>query len=200
MPRRASLLVIALAACGDDAGVPGYTGPPVEELHDGRGCETELASPPLAPGVHVPQCSQVVYPTNPPTSGEHYPSWAEFAVYPARVGRPFWVHDLEHGAIVVAYHCPEGCPAEVDQLTAYLASRPADPACGGRVHARFVVTPDPELDVRFAAIAWGHSLRSTCFDLPALHRFIEDHYARAPEDTCAPGIDPLNAGLPPNCP
>ena len=190
--------VIAVAACGGDDGAP----PPPPALDDGRGCETEVAGFPLAAGVHVAQCSQVVYATNPPTSGEHYPSWAAYRAYPTRVGRPFWVHDLEHGAIVITYNCPEGCAAEVATLTAYLAQWPRDPRCSDAVRNRFVVTPDPELDVRFAASAWGFALRSSCFDLPALATFIEAHYAQAPEDLCNDGIDPTDPalGLPPNCP
>jgi hypothetical protein len=64
------------------------------------------------------------------------------------------------------------------------------------------VSADPLLDVRFAASAWGFALKSSCFDLGALAAFIDAHYARAPENLCADGIDPLDPalGLPPNCP
>jgi len=66
----------------------------------------------------------------------------------------------------------------------------------------FVVTPDPLLDTRFAASAWGFALRSTCFDLEQLGHFIDDHYGHAPEDLCSDGIDPLDAanGFPSPCP
>jgi hypothetical protein len=178
------------AAPGDDA------------APDADTCGTTVTGFPLAAGLHVPVCSQVVYDTNPPTSGAHYPTWAKYKAYAGRVGRPFWVHDLEHGAVVVTYNCPGGCDAEVAALVAFLAARPADPLCTAAVRNRFVVTPDPELDVRFAASAWGFALESSCFDLPALGAFIDAHYAHAPENLCADGVDVLDpsAGFPPNCP
>lgn len=192
-------------AAPDDAAPPdgdGLDGPaPIDAAADAT-CTTTVTGFALAAGVHVPLCSQVVYDTNPPTSGAHYPTWAKYKAYTARVGRPFWVHDLEHGAVVVTYNCPGGCDAEVAALTAYLAARPADPLCSAAVRNRFVVTPDPELDVRFAASAWGFALESDCFDLPALGAFIDAHYAHAPENLCADGVDVLDpaAGFPPNCP
>jgi len=126
----------------------------------------------------------------------------KYKTYDARVGRPFWVHDLEHGAIVVAYNCSNGCADEAAALTGFLAARPADPLCLAAVRNRFVVTPDPELDVRFAASAWGFALKSSCFDLPALGAFIDQHYGHGPENLCGDGVDVLDpaAGFPANCP
>jgi hypothetical protein len=57
------------------------------------------------PGVHVPIGSQVEYDSNPPSSGPHYPIWAAFRVYTSPVPRPYYVHDLEHGAVVLVYNC-----------------------------------------------------------------------------------------------
>ena len=61
-----------------------------------------------------------------------------------------------------------------------------------------MVTPYPELDVRFAASAWGAHLKSSCFDLPALGAFIDAYARKAPEDECDEGID-LSTDLPPGC-
>lgn len=191
----------AADAAPDDAPGPTDAAAP-DAPADADTCGTTVTAHVVAAGVHVPLCSQVVYDTNPPTSGLHYPTWAKYKTYAGRVGRPFWVHDLEHGAIVVSYHCTTACDAEVAAVTAFLAARPADPLCTAAVRNRFVVTPDPELDVRFAVSAWGFSLRSACFDLPALGAFIDAHYAHAPENFCADGVDVLDpaAGFPPNCP
>jgi hypothetical protein len=132
----------------------------------------------------------VQYSSNPPTSGPHYPVWAAFKTYAAPVPRGFYVHDLEHGAVVITYNCPGGCDAELAQLQAFLDARPADPLCTAPLKNRFVVTPDPLLDVRFAASAWGWALRSGCFDLPFLGAFIDAHYAQGPENFCFDGSDP----------
>ena len=135
-------------------------------------------------------CFPVQYSTNPPTSGPHYPIWAAYKTYTKPVDRGFWVHDLEHGAVVITYNCPGGCNAELAQLQALLDARPADPICTPPVRSRIVVTPDPLLDVRFAASAWGWSLRSTCFDLTELSAFIDAHYGQGPEITCYDGSEP----------
>lgn len=154
----------------------------------------------IAPSPHVAACSPVVYDTNPPTSGPHYPFWAAFKAYDAPVPRGFWVHDLEHGAVVITYNCPAGCDAEVQALLAYLDALPPDPLCMAPLKARYVITPDPELDVLFAASAWGFWLKSNCFDLPALGAFISDHYAKAPENFCFDGTDVLDPDAGVGCP
>jgi hypothetical protein len=167
---------------------------------DGAACNTTVTMFPVDPSPHVPLCSPVVYTTNPPTSGPHYPLWAAFKTYAAPVPRGFWVHDLEHGAVVITYNCPSGCDAELASLSAWLDTRPQDPLCSPPLRHRIVVTPDPLLDVPFAASAWGWALASQCFDLDALGAFIDAHYAMAPENVCADGVDVSpDAGYPPGC-
>jgi hypothetical protein len=153
------------------------------------------------PGIHVAVCTPLTWSTNPPTSGMHYPVWAAFKAYAAPVPRGFYVHDMEHGAVVFEYNCPKGCAADVDALVAYLAARPADPLCTPPLTNRFVVTPDPLLDVPFAASAWGASLKMQCLDFAAIGAFIDAHYGKAPENFCFDGTDVLDpdAGYPADC-
>src|SRR6185503_690347 len=103
-------------------------------------CGTMLEAPVVQPSPHVPVCTPLVYQSNPPTSGPHYPIWAAFKSYTQPVPRGFWVHDLEHGAVVVTYNCSSNCDAEVAQLQAFLDALPADPICAAPVKNRFVVT------------------------------------------------------------
>ena len=183
-------------------GMTADSAPPVDAAGpDAPTCTTTVATHPLFAAPHIAQCSPVGYSTNPPTSGPHYGLWASWRAYADRVPRGFWVHNLEHGGVVVAYNCPTGCAAEVAALTAFLDARPVDPLCVAPIRNRFVVTPDPLLDTRFAASAWGWSLRSDCFDLAALGSFIDAHYAQAPENFCTDGFDPTFPGaIPPDCP
>ena len=58
--------------------------------------------------------------------------------------------------------------------------------------SRVLVVPDPDLDVQFAAAAWGHMLKADCYDDDLVQAFVEDHYAGGPEDTCASGVDPTD--------
>jgi hypothetical protein len=151
--------------------------------------------------VHVPLCLPIGYSTNPPSSGQHYPIWAQYKRYKSPVAHGFWVHDLEHGAIVVTYNCPGGCDAELAALEAMVAKLPVDPTCAPPVARRVVITPDPDLDTRFAASAWGKYIKSDCFDLDTLKAFYNAFYASAPENFCADGIDPNDpdSGVPVGC-
>ncbi len=167
-----------------------------------------LQQHPVEGQTHVNVCSVVGYQTNPPSSGDHYPIWAAYKIYPAPIPEGFWVHDLEHGAVVLTYNCAAGrgdqasCDADVVAATAMLSSLPDDPACdalGQGVRRRNVMTPDPALDVRFAASAWGWTLKANCFDKAVFEAFEKAHYGHAPEDLCQDGEDPLSAGLPANC-
>ena len=183
---------------GGQGGTGGITvvdaGPPA--------CNTTITQYAVDPSPHIPACWPVTYSSNPPTSGPHYPIWAAFKTYGAPVPRGFWVHSLEHGAIVISYNCPSGCAAELADLAAWLDARPADPLClFGSLKSRVIVTPDPELDVRFAASAWGWALRSGCLDLSLLGPFMDAHYGHGPEDFCIDGTDVLapDAGFPADC-
>ncbi|MFT3768126.1 MAG: DUF3105 domain-containing protein [Minicystis sp.] len=179
----------------------GGTGGDAPDAGDGSAplvCNTTITKYAVDPSPHIAACFPVQYSSNPPTSGPHYPVWAAFKTYTTPVPRGFWVHDLEHGAVVISYNCPGGCDAELAQLQAFIDARPADPSCTPPVRSRIVVTPDPKLDVRFAASAWGWALRSGCFDLGLLGPFIDAHYGQGSEDSVLRrhGRDGARRGLP----
>lgn len=194
----ALLLLPATVGCGGGSG--GSTEPADgggcvgSSSSDGSTCSTRITQYPPVASPHVDLCSDVTYGSNPPTSGPHYPTWAAYTTFDFAVPPGFWVHDLEHGGVVVTYNCPDGCADDVASLQAFLDARPADPLCDPPVHARIVVTPDPDLDARFAASAWGWALESDHFDLDALGAFLDAHYGHAPENTCA------NGSTDPTCP
>ncbi len=136
---------------------------------------------------HVAVCSQVSYPDNPPAGGSHYPVWAAFQSYSFPVPRGFWVHDLEHGAIVFSYNClrvigglrRRSCPSAVVDRRA-----PSRPRVFLGNAARVVLTPDPLLDVRWGVSAWGSTLRADCVDEQLFGQFYLDHFGKGPEDFC----------------
>jgi Protein of unknown function (DUF3105) len=146
---------------------------------------------------HVESCSPVSYPDNPPAGGNHYPVWAAFQSFSFPVPRGFWVHDLEHGAVVYSYNCPDGCADEVEVVTALIQSLPADPGCDAQTPRRVVLTPDPLLDVRWGLSAWGHTERADCVDPALFVQFYSNHIGLGPEQLCSPGSD--FGGAPP-CP
>ena len=160
-------------------------------------CRAEVAEHPIEGVQHMPLCSPLTYATNPPSSGNHYSIWAAYQTYDRPIPRGFWVHGLEHGAVVFSYNCPGGCAGEVAFVQAFIEGLPAD--CGANTR-RVILTPDPELDVRFAASAWGYTLRANCFDRDAFSTFFTEHYNHAPESICGGGTDPTEMCGPSACP
>lgn len=152
-------------------------------------CPTQVATHPIAASPYVPVCSTVDYATDPPTSGPHYPVWATYKTYLDPVAPGFLVHSLKHGAIVITWHCPEGCAAQLTALREMLRVRPLDPRCDPLVHHRIIVAPRPGQDVMLAAAAWGASWKADCFELGSLGHFIDAHYGQGLEDQCFEGVD-----------
>jgi len=146
---------------------------------------------------HLAPCAPVSYAENPPAGGDHYWTWADFASYAFPVPRGFWVHDLEHGAVVFGYNCPGGCADEVAEVQALIDGLPVDPLCTGATPRRVVLTPDPLLDVRWGLSAWGYTLRADCVDVERFRSFYLNHFGLAPEQLCATGSN--FDGVPP-CP
>ena len=157
---------------------------------------------------HVDVCSYVDYHTLPPSSGDHYPFWAAYMTYDQPVPEGYWVHNLEHGSIVLTYNCGEaGCADDIAAAQQMIDQFPDDPTCDQQqtgVAHRLLMTLDPRLDVRFAASAWGWTLRANCFDKTAFMAFASAHYGQGREPVCGQGeavigtsADPPGCGAPP---
>jgi hypothetical protein len=156
-------------------------------------CPVEIDSPPLLPASHVDIGSTIVWNSNPPSSGPHYPIWAAYQAYTTPVPRGYYVHDLEHGGIVFLYNCAlfdADCPALVRALQSVSDGLTDDPLCiadGNGVRVRTVITPDPLITAPVAAAAWGWVYKAQCADLPTLRAFAVEHYGHGPEDICGNG-------------
>ena len=185
------------AGSGGDGGAGGGDGAggvsgclPVTPIADPRmaGCPAVAPAPlgeashPNEGQTHLVVCSTTCYGTNPPSSGNHYGVWPVYKTYSAPVPWGFLVHGLEHGAVVLSYNCPCGCPDEVAAAQAWIDALPQDPVC--KTPPRVVMAPDPDLDVRWAASAWTWTLRAESFDPVAFQAFFTAHYNMAPEQIC----------------
>jgi hypothetical protein len=116
------------------------------------------------------------YADKPPFGGSHDPCWTRFGVHEREVADEHWVHNLEHGAVVFLYHCPDGCEDELAALEFLAATRPF-----------VLVMPYADLPTRFGAVAWGHRLLTECFDEGAFETFYELYSDQAPESSASPG-------------
>lgn len=175
----------ASAAGAADAGASGNP----DGAAGSGACQTELLTFTSPNAQHVSVCSVIDYPMNPPVYGDHYPVWAAYKSYTFPVPLGFLVHDLEHGAVVLLYNCPQGCAEEVALAQAFLDALPMDPRCTPEVKHQTILAPDPTLPKRWAAVAWGHSLTNNCFDSAAFRSFYDANVGHGPEDICSDGAD-----------
>jgi hypothetical protein len=194
-----AVVVVGEGDAISDTSAPPFDAPPSAPTGPCNAVEQQHA---IEGFTHVPVCSYVTYGTKPPSSGNHYPIWAAFMTYATPAPEGFWVHDLEHGAIVFSYDCPdEGCASDIAAAQTYIDGMPADPLCvpaDGDPRVRMTMTPDPNLDVRFAASAWGWTLRADCFDPVAFGAFVTAHYGQGREQLCGQGDD-VSSGLAADC-
>jgi hypothetical protein len=187
--------LVVLAACGaPEGGAADAAAPDAEPFADAGPCDDHTLFQEPEASYHVPADEPVAYAQNPPSSGPHDPRWARWQrTYddpPMR--REHWVHNLEHGGVVLLYRCPLGCPDVVAQLEAVQASLSTDPKCLAPLTSRTLITADPLLpaDAPIAAVAWGRVYTAQCVDAVTLKAFIERRRGFGPEDTCAQGQVP----------
>jgi hypothetical protein len=188
---------LVMAACGSDADNSSNTSGPCAEAPPPQkvtgACEITLSSPPIqvAQQNHVPEGTHVTYCSNPPSSGAHYPEWADFQVFSNPIEEPYLVHSLEHGAVILYWKCTATPCVERPELVTPLReirdNVPADPMCSGGVRARIIVAPSMTIPSDIAAAAWGATYQAPCVDRPSLEAFIRDHSAKGPENICFAG-------------
>jgi hypothetical protein len=168
-PARSSSSVLAaflLLGCGASK-VPGVDG-------------GLLRSPGLQ-GFHVtsqscsdPACGDGA--ANPPLGGGHCPEWLPCRRYDTAQLRCNWIHNLEHGHAVLAYNCSDGCPDLVAKLSAVWEARQSDSK-----KRRILMTPDPALPQKIAAIVWGFGWQGDVFDAAAIEQVLSHQDEEAPE-------------------
>ena len=170
--------------------------------------ESPVPATPAPPGYvqddmgnqHVDPGTRVRYTWCPPASGRHYFASGEGPIA-ARVYGPNdqalpegWVHNLEHGALVILYKCPgEGCTDDGQAALATLYGQlPPSPICNippGQLNlvARFDDMPWP-----YAALVWDVVLPLPALDKDAIVDFYTQRSERLnPERLCtAPTASP----------
>jgi hypothetical protein len=179
---RRALLIAVLGACSDD------TVPVPDEPVPVGACDGLLTYVRGEAGTHVPFASVIEWSTNPPVTGSHYPSWAGWDRHYQQLDRGFYVHNAEHGGIVLLYNCPTGCQDVVDALLDVTRNATPDGTCADPIRHRILVAADPLLppEIQVAAVAWNRLYTASCFD-PYVATFTREQYAHAPEDFCADG-------------
>lgn len=173
---------------GDDAGMADVGRPGDPATADGSAspgsCNVRIAPHPVLASPHIAagDYDPGAYNSNPPSSGPHCGSWAPWRVSQTQVPRCNWIHNLEHGGVLLLWNCPGGCPEVTEALAA--VARGAVDAC---TPARVIASPDPSAPSPVSAASWGWTFQADCLDAEAqaaLSSFVQAHIGRGPEQVC----------------
>jgi hypothetical protein len=141
---------------------------------------------------HAPVGDKVTYTLCPPASGTHYNSGTFGPIPPGFYGpndrsQPQgWVHNLEHGGLVVVYSCTQGAcdPGDLDAMRAMFrtwndmqSAVCKVPASNLGVVARLDEMPKP-----YAALLWDRVLYMDTLDPALIRRFYEQEGEILSED------------------
>ncbi len=146
---------------------------------------------------HVTLGSVAKYAFCPPATGNHYNAQGEGPVRPGIYGPDDqatpqgWIHNLEHGGLVLLYRCLDGdraCTEEGQaELQQFNATFPNSPVCNlppggvGPIIARF-----DQMQSAYAALLWGLVLPLDSLDVAQIHAFFAQQGERTnPESLCA---------------
>lgn len=164
------------------AAIPGvYTRTPPAELT----LEAATIQPPAGLDVeeiptdeplHESEGTEIEYSTNPPTSGHHYPDWADPGLYDEVVPDGYLVHNLEHGYVIIWYDCDTLTDAECETLMDDIQSV-IDFYDGYKV----IGMPRSGMATTLALTSWGRLARLDAFNFDLIVEFIALYQEQAPE-------------------
>jgi hypothetical protein len=146
---------------------------------------------------HVPLGTRVRYAFCPPASGQHYnapgvagPIEARFYASTETTIPQNWIHNMEHGGMVLLYRCGSGdnCDqAQQDALRAYFTTFPNSPICNvpkGGIGP--VITRFDDMAFPYAALLWDQILPLDSFQPDQVTAFFLQNAERTnPEQQCA---------------
>ena len=165
---------------------------------NGGGGEANVVTGPAEEGiegvmaVRVPDNTHtegiVDYELRPPAGGAHNPVWLNCGFYDEPTPDENLVHDLEHGAVWLAYS-PDLATADIDVIHDMARANP-----------KIVATPYPDLAAGAAVVAtaWARQLTLDAVDDPRLEAFTVQYTdgSQAPEAGVTCSSSPLGSPIP----
>jgi hypothetical protein len=134
---------------------------------------------------HVDPSTSPTYKSYPPASGPHYSAqgiapvaWQTIAAL--QEGQ--YIHNLEHGGIVILYNCPSGadCTTLKNSLENYVKNlAPIEPTYN---EVKVVLSPYSHgMEKKVALVAWGYIRFLDSYDQNAITQFYENHVNKGKE-------------------
>ena len=130
---------------------------------------------------HVTLGQAVSYLYCPPASGSHFnvegrgPLQSRVYGPGDPVSPQGWIHNLEHGALVVLYRGRDGDPGLTEEtqqaLREFATSLPDSPVCGRPANQYIVIARFDDMATPFAALVWGRVLPLQAFEPETIEAF-----------------------------
>ncbi|XP_011501945.1 PREDICTED: uncharacterized protein LOC105365472 isoform X2 [Ceratosolen solmsi marchali] len=121
--------------------------------------------------IHKCMYESIEYKDDIPTYGSHRPIWPTYGEY-TYVPKQRWIHNLEHGAVVMLYH-PCANSLEVERLKGVVKG----------CLRRHIITPyDLDETKPLALVTWGCRLTMSHVNKELVIDFIKEHALHAPEN------------------
>lgn len=163
--------IVVVPACGSSSSdSPGASVPFQAPTYSDPGIETF----PSEGRTHVPVGTVVVYNTDPPTSGNHYPSPQGGGYYETPIDPGYLVHSLEHGGIVIYYDPSIITTAQKNSLKAMAQAHPG-------IFGQVVCVPRNDSTYPIILTAWTHRLRLSAYDQSRMDGFLALFIGQGPE-------------------
>jgi hypothetical protein len=204
-PILAIVVIVALVGVGfyvfQGAVAPAYACTTVDTVKSAASGELGQVQPDQG-NAHIQVGDKVTYPVCPPASGRHINKVGFGPLKPQVYGPEDnsvpngWVHNLEHGGLVLLYSCDKGAcdDASIAALKTFDQGFPNSAVCNlapgtvGPVVARFEQMP-----TRFAALVWDRVLYLDTLDTATIYDFFLRYAERVadgrliapPEPQCA---------------
>jgi len=122
---------------------------------------------------HVPEGTKVAgYNSDPPTSGNHWPTPANWGLYTEPLPDEQLVHNLEHGGIWISYKDIKDINEETGKKLESIAEK---------YPQAVIITERPKNDTKFAIASWGRLTKLDSFDQEYVERFIRANINNSPE-------------------
>ncbi len=123
----------------------------------------------------APESTHAPYNSNPPTSGPHYVTPANWGVYRQTIADEIVLHNLEHGGIWISYRdqTDEKTIAQLEAIT-------------GQYPGNIIVTYRPSNDRPIAVAAWGRLLLLDTVDSAQIYNFANRYRLHGPENIPGP--------------
>ena len=172
------LIVVAVVAGGIAAAIVFATGQTPSETAEVAETVSERYEVDDEGRVHVDAGAEISYRHTPPSSGPHYGRPANYGVYSSKVPEGAWVHNLEHGGIVLLFKCDGDCDSKAAEIESIYGGLPV----GAFGEVKLIATPYQRAPTDYTLLAWGWQEDLESLDPARVERFYRDLVDKGPEN------------------